>query len=547
MSESEGRYCRRRRARPRPRPLPPRRRETTTLRGRLVVTGVGVGVGRGAVLVVGLLVVASALGGLGGGAARARPRPRPRLRREGVGWSACAASSVASWTPSVLASSARSLDCAGAGSATGVCCAGAAGAGAPAALLARRRRGAALAGSGAWKSSPKLGTVAAAASAAAASAAAVASASSSVSCGARVLGHGREDRLAGAGGLVEDSVAVAGAGASRRRLCRQAPDSRPSSRTAAPVSAGAAVAFLAVRLVAAFLAVLWTAALFAALSSGAAAPAGSSPVAAAGMPVASLLSLVPTLRPRWPRGSIGDASAAEESVLVDRRGSRGLLRGTAWQLACGPAPSRGRRQRLRVGARAESPPGAAVSAAAGAWPEPSVPSVVGIWSSVEAISAPFRHPRGEGHTRGPRRAFDQPRGARCVQSCRQRVLSTRKSSGLHPRRLARAARHLSGAGGVLVGGQRVGHPSSCGVRGPCASRVTRGGTGGENPVTARSAVRMSSGRTAGVVCRTTTRSIAHPSSSTPVHVHRRSTAPRVSKVRGPVLKVRVASATSHAR
>ena len=102
-----------------------------------------------------------------------------------------------------------------------------------------------------------------------------------------------------------------------------------------------------------------------------------------------------------------------------------------------------------------------------------------------------------------------------------------------PERLARAARHLSGAGGVLVGGQRVGHPSSCGSsRGPWASRVTRGGTGGENPVTARSAVRMSSGRRPVWSAVATTRSIAHPSWSTPgADAHRQHRPARVEGAR----------------
>jgi hypothetical protein len=46
--------------------------------------------------------------------------------------------------------------------------------------------------------------------------------------------------------------------------------------------------------------------------------------------------------------------------------------------------------------------------------------------------------------------------------------------------------------------------------GPCASRVTRGGDDGARSATWRSAARMSSGRTAGITCRTTIRSIAFP-------------------------------------
>jgi len=48
--------------------------------------------------------------------------------------------------------------------------------------------------------------------------------------------------------------------------------------------------------------------------------------------------------------------------------------------------------------------------------------------------------------------------------------------------------------------------------GPCASRVTSGGDDGASAASWRSAVKMSSGRTAGVKCRTTIRSIAHAAS-----------------------------------
>ena len=48
--------------------------------------------------------------------------------------------------------------------------------------------------------------------------------------------------------------------------------------------------------------------------------------------------------------------------------------------------------------------------------------------------------------------------------------------------------------------------------GPCASRVTSGGDDGASAACWRSAVKMSSGRTAGVKCRTTIRSIAHAAS-----------------------------------
>ena len=86
--------------------------------------------------------------------------------------------------------------------------------------------------------------------------------------------------------------------------------------------------------------------------------------------------------------------------------------------------------------------------------------------------------------------------------------------------------------------------------GPCASRVTSGGDDGARAATWPSAARMSSGRTAGVMCRTTIRSIAHPASwSSPARRSSSSvsTADRASSRRIPLLVRRSTGALSAAR
>ena len=64
---------------------------------------------------------------------------------------------------------------------------------------------------------------------------------------------------------------------------------------------------------------------------------------------------------------------------------------------------------------------------------------------------------------------------------------------------------------------------SCAVSMPWASRVTRGGTGGTRSATTRRPERTSSGRTAGVTCRTTRSSIAHGTAADPGRYGRRVT------------------------
>ncbi len=70
---------------------------------------------------------------------------------------------------------------------------------------------------------------------------------------------------------------------------------------------------------------------------------------------------------------------------------------------------------------------------------------------------------------------------------------------------------------------------------PCASRNTRGGSGGARSLTWRSPARTSSGRTAGVRCRTTISSIAQPVASRSPTTPRWTTGRRASRVRRPSL------------
>ena len=127
--------------------------------------------------------------------------------------------------------------------------------------------------------------------------------------------------------------------------------------------------------------------------------------------------------------------------------------------------------------------------------------------------------------------------ARCL------FLSLISAPALRPGRV----RPGGGAGPALPASRRG---SSPGGSGPCASRVTSGGDDGARADMRRSATRMSSGRTAGVMCRTTIRSIAHPASCS--GVARRSssivsTAARVSSRRTPLLVRRSTSALAAAR
>ena len=93
-------------------------------------------------------------------------------------------------------------------------------------------------------------------------------------------------------------------------------------------------------------------------------------------------------------------------------------------------------------------------------------------------------------------------------------------------------------------------PTASALSAPCASRVTSGGDDGARAARRRSAAKMSSGRTAGMTCRTTIRSIAFPASP-PVAAHRSVsiviTAARASMRRVPLLVRRSTSMASQAR
>ena len=82
---------------------------------------------------------------------------------------------------------------------------------------------------------------------------------------------------------------------------------------------------------------------------------------------------------------------------------------------------------------------------------------------------------------------------------------------------------------------------------PCANRVARGGTAGTKPATARSAASTSSGRTAGVTCRTTSSSIAQPSWPGAADALAPTTAARASSCRRPAFVSRSTSTRSAAR
>ena len=224
---------------------------------------------------------------------------------------------------------------------------------------------------------------------------------------------------------------------------------------------------------------------------------------------------VPAWRARWRRPRLPVPRHPEPTAAASVEG------------ACASADA-GRPPSWWRGGAWASRPGACSGAACPAESRKGVSSVV-VGSFSEAIRPLPSSTRAT--TTGSGR-FDRSLADRVVRSDRAGRTPARKSTAA-PERLARAARHLSGTDGFLVGGQRVGHPSGALEQRALGQPGHQGWDRRRDPVTARSAVRMSSGRTDGVVCRTTMRSIAHPSSSTRV-ASMASTAPRVSKVRGPV-------------
>ncbi len=143
---------------------------------------------------------------------------------------------------------------------------------------------------------------------------------------------------------------------------------------------------------------------------------------------------------------------------------------------------------------------------------------------MRAIS-PVRLPGAVGRSRPPRAARELfvralwcgacDSGAFRIQA-RCLFLSLIRAPALRPGR-------FSPGGGAGPGCARQGAQQLPATSGPCASRVTSGGDDGARADMPRSAARMSSGRTAGVMCRTTIRSIAHPASllrrGTPVQLH----------------------------
>ena len=132
-------------------------------------------------------------------------------------------------------------------------------------------------------------------------------------------------------------------------------------------------------------------------------------------------------------------------------------------------------------------------------------------------------PSGSRARRGPHRGPSAPRGswshaappgARVGRSrlrLRARVVSTRSVPLRRATVAAWPARHgRRGSPGTSGPGAQRGRWPPPSPSGPCASRVTSGGDDGTSPATGEVQSRMSSGRTAGVTCRTTIRSIAYP-------------------------------------
>ena len=128
------------------------------------------------------------------------------------------------------------------------------------------------------------------------------------------------------------------------------------------------------------------------------------------------------------------------------------------------------------------------------------------------------------------------------------------ASGHVPNTCPRSAARPSGRDASAVAIARTGSgptaiPAEPWASGPWASRVTTGGDDGSIADLRRSATRMSSGRTAGVRCRTTIRSVAQ--SWSPATAARSSasdtTAARVSSRRTPLLVRRSTSACAAAR
>ena len=119
-----------------------------------------------------------------------------------------------------------------------------------------------------------------------------------------------------------------------------------------------------------------------------------------------------------------------------------------------------------------------------------------------------------------------------------------RKPGLLPERFARGRVTGQEPAAALVGGQWIGHPSSCVVQGPCASRVTKveRAARGQSPPAVRSGCRRAYGR-----CGAARPSEVSHEGSAAAAADIVTTAERVSKVFMPVLNIRFTGASAASR
>ncbi len=114
----------------------------------------------------------------------------------------------------------------------------------------------------------------------------------------------------------------------------------------------------------------------------------------------------------------------------------------------------------------------------------------------------------------PRRSWSNAPGERepavRADSAPRRVVSTWSCALPRPCGCIAAPGGCRRSPGTSDPGAPAGALAASKPSGPCASRVTSAGDDGARSATWRSAARMSSGRTAGITCRTTIRSMAFP-------------------------------------
>ena len=254
---------------------------------------------------------------------------------------------------------------------------------------------------------------------------------------------------------------------------------------------------------------------------------------------------------RAPRGAAGSSADSARRLVLGLGLHRGLLVGGGWRglggrrLGGAGVVDRGllrcsRRCRWgRCRTSGLSPPRALPGADPGGL---AAAQERGVWRGRVAALV--------GEAARPARSLWRPRvrraaagGDRCGAGCGtpgSRVARRRRSPGplgqtgaCSPWQRVRAARSgPSGSATVPLSSSR-----------PCAARTARGGNGGRRSATAARAANTSSGRTAGVTCRTTMCSIAQPASSTADAL---VTAARASMSRSPFF-VRLATVTTSAR